>query len=118
MPCLGEKKSERVNILRNHSLAIREKPGSSVTLELWRRKKKTWGAAGTSPAMQVQLGGRPKSYAGALKTPTINPKTLVDAKSLADAKRSVHTKNSADAKWSKDASRVAYARRRANASDP
>ena len=99
-------------------MAIREKPGSSVTLELWRRKKKTWGAAGTSPAMQVQLGGRPKSYAGALKTPTINPKTLVDAKSLADAKRSVHTKNSADAKWSKDARRVAYARRRANATDP
>ena len=37
----------------------------------------------------VQPNGRLKSYAGAVRTTTINHKTIVNTKSLADAKRSV-----------------------------
>ena len=79
-------------------------------------KRRRWGQQGQPPP--VQRGGHRKSYAGAVKTPTINPKTLVDIKPLADAKRSINTMNSTDAKWSKDARRVACARRWANTTRP
>ena len=86
----------------NLFLRIREKPGSSVTLKLWNDAEgrdgfilsllpspgdEKRGQQGQPPP--VQRGGRLKSYAGAIRTPTINHKTIVDAKSLSNAKSSV-----------------------------
>ena len=115
---------------------IREKPGSSVTLKLWNDgdgrdgfilsllpspgggKRRRRGTCQQGHPPPVRRGGRPETYASAVKTPTINVKTLADAKSLADAKKTEPIKNSSDAKWSKDARRIAYAKRRANAARP